>query len=126
MADGRSSIPPSAAPLAVAAQRGFSVGCGAGGTESFAVGRRCGGELTPEGASHGFVGAEATGVGDRRELLVTALEPGFGRFEKRAVVVGRSDDRLTEIATGLKPGEIIAATNTFPLKAEFLKGQTED
>jgi cobalt-zinc-cadmium efflux system membrane fusion protein len=47
-------------------------------------------------------------------------------FEKRAVVVGRSDDRLTEIATGLKPGEIIAATNTFPLKAEFLKGQTED
>jgi cobalt-zinc-cadmium efflux system membrane fusion protein len=47
-------------------------------------------------------------------------------FEKRAVVLGRSDDRFTEIATGLKPGEIIAATNTFPLKAEFLKGQTAD
>ncbi len=47
-------------------------------------------------------------------------------FEKRAVAVGRSDERLTEITTGLKPGEIIAATNTFPLKAEFLKAQTED
>jgi cobalt-zinc-cadmium efflux system membrane fusion protein len=47
-------------------------------------------------------------------------------FEKRPVVLGRDDGRLTEIATGLKPGEIIAATNTFPLKAEFLKGQTED
>ena len=47
-------------------------------------------------------------------------------FEKRPVVVGRSDDRFTEIATGLRPGEIIAASNTFPLKAEFLKGQTED
>ena len=30
------------------------------------------------------------------------------------------------LAPGLKPGEIIAATNTFPLKAELLKGQTED
>jgi membrane fusion protein, heavy metal efflux system len=47
-------------------------------------------------------------------------------FEKRAVVVGRSDHRFTEIATGLRPGEILAATNTFPLKAEFLKGQRED
>src|SRR6266540_3535877 len=42
-------------------------------------------------------------------------------FEKRAVVVGRSDHRFTEIATGLQLGEIVAATNTFPLKAEFLK-----
>src|SRR5262249_18074001 len=30
-------------------------------------------------------------------------------FEKRAVVTGRSDDRFTEIATGLQPGETIAA-----------------
>jgi len=47
-------------------------------------------------------------------------------FEKRAVVAGRSDDRLTEIATGLLPGEIIAAANTFLLKAELLKGANED
>ena len=33
-----------------------------------------------------------------------------------------ADDRFTEIATGLQPGEIIAATNTFPLKAELMKG----
>ena len=47
-------------------------------------------------------------------------------FEKRPVVLGRDDGRFTEIATGLKPGEIIAASNTFPLKAEFLKGQAQD
>jgi cobalt-zinc-cadmium efflux system membrane fusion protein len=47
-------------------------------------------------------------------------------FEKRAVVAGRGDDRVTEIATGLQPGEVIAATNTFPLKAEFMKGAAED
>jgi membrane fusion protein, heavy metal efflux system len=47
-------------------------------------------------------------------------------FEKRAVVSARSDDRFTEIAAGLQPGEVIAATNTFPLKAELLKGANED
>jgi cobalt-zinc-cadmium efflux system membrane fusion protein len=47
-------------------------------------------------------------------------------FEKRAVVTGRSDDRFTEIATGLQPGETIAAANTFLLKAELLKGANED
>jgi len=47
-------------------------------------------------------------------------------FEKRPVVAGRTDDRFTEIAKGLQPREIIAATNTFPLKAEFMKGAAED
>src|SRR3954447_5608032 len=47
-------------------------------------------------------------------------------FEKRPVVAGRTDDRFTEIAKGLRSGEIIAATNTFPLKAEFMKGAAED
>jgi membrane fusion protein, heavy metal efflux system len=47
-------------------------------------------------------------------------------FEKRPVVVGRNDDRLSEIVAGLQPGETVAATNTFLLKAEFLKGQVED
>jgi cobalt-zinc-cadmium efflux system membrane fusion protein len=47
-------------------------------------------------------------------------------FEKRAVVTGRSDDRLAEVLTGLKPGETIAVTNTFLLKAELLKSSAED
>jgi cobalt-zinc-cadmium efflux system membrane fusion protein len=57
------------------------------------------------------------------KVLFVRTEEGF---EKRAVVLGRSDDRLTEIVTGLKPGESLAATNTFPLKAEFMKGAVED
>jgi cobalt-zinc-cadmium efflux system membrane fusion protein len=47
-------------------------------------------------------------------------------FEKRAVVTGRSDDRLAEVLTGLKVGETIAVTNTFLLKAELLKSSAED
>jgi cobalt-zinc-cadmium efflux system membrane fusion protein len=47
-------------------------------------------------------------------------------FEKRAVVTGRSDDRLVEVMTGLKAGETIAVTNTFLLKAELLKSSAED
>jgi membrane fusion protein, heavy metal efflux system len=47
-------------------------------------------------------------------------------FEKRAVVTGRSDDRLAEVLTGLNAGETIAVTNTFLLKAEFLKSSAED
>jgi membrane fusion protein, heavy metal efflux system len=47
-------------------------------------------------------------------------------FEKRAVVTGRSDDRLAEVLTGLKAGETIAITNTFLLKAELLKSSAED
>jgi cobalt-zinc-cadmium efflux system membrane fusion protein len=41
-------------------------------------------------------------------------------------VTGRSDDRLAEVLTGLKAGETIAVTNTFLLKAEFLKSSAED
>ncbi len=47
-------------------------------------------------------------------------------FEKRPVVLGRGDDRFTQIVTGLRAGETVAATNTFPLKAEFMKGAVED
>jgi cobalt-zinc-cadmium efflux system membrane fusion protein len=49
-----------------------------------------------------------------------------GTFEKRAVTLGRSDDRISEILTGVRAGETIAVTNTFMLKAEFLKGLAED
>jgi membrane fusion protein, heavy metal efflux system len=47
-------------------------------------------------------------------------------FEKRAVTLGHSDDRISEIVAGLVAGEMIAVTNTFALKAEFLKSLVED
>ena len=47
-------------------------------------------------------------------------------FEKRPIVPGRNDSRFTEIVTGLQPGEVVATTNAFLLKAELLKGQLED
>lgn len=43
------------------------------------------------------------------------------RFEARAVRLGREDDDQVEIVSGAKPGEIIAVTNTFTLKAELGK-----
>jgi cobalt-zinc-cadmium efflux system membrane fusion protein len=47
-------------------------------------------------------------------------------FQKRQVVLGQSDDRLVEVVSGLHPGEVIAVTNTFLLKAELLKALAED
>jgi membrane fusion protein, heavy metal efflux system len=47
-------------------------------------------------------------------------------FEKRMVSLGHSDDRISEIVAGLAAGETIAVTNTFALKAEFLKSLAED
>jgi membrane fusion protein, heavy metal efflux system len=47
-------------------------------------------------------------------------------FEKREVVVGRGDDARVEIVFGLDPGEVIATTRTFVLKAELGKGEAGD
>jgi len=47
-------------------------------------------------------------------------------FAKRPVILGQSDDSVVEVVSGLRPGEIIAVSNTFPLKAELLKAQAED
>jgi len=47
-------------------------------------------------------------------------------FEKRPVVLGEGDDRVFEILSGVRAGETIAVTNTFALKAEFLKDLAED
>ena len=49
-----------------------------------------------------------------------------GGFEKRDVVLGEREDQSLEIVSGLTPGESIAATNTFPLKAELSKPRDED
>lgn len=58
------------------------------------------------------------------EKVVFVREPDG--FEKRPVALGRNDDRFTEVVSGLQPGEMIAATNTFLLKAEFMKSVNED
>jgi membrane fusion protein, heavy metal efflux system len=47
-------------------------------------------------------------------------------FQKRQVALGRSDEQWTEVLSGLRPGDMIAASNTFVLKAEMLKAQAED
>src|SRR5258708_359147 len=47
-------------------------------------------------------------------------------FQKRQVVLGQSDERMVEVLSGLHPGEVIAVTNTFLLKAELLKALAED
>jgi cobalt-zinc-cadmium efflux system membrane fusion protein len=47
-------------------------------------------------------------------------------FQKRQVVLGQSDDRATEVVSGLRLGEMIAVGNTFLLKAEMLKGGAEE
>jgi len=47
-------------------------------------------------------------------------------FQKRQIVVGQSDDRIVEVVSGLRPGETIAVSNTFLLKAELMKALVED
>jgi cobalt-zinc-cadmium efflux system membrane fusion protein len=47
-------------------------------------------------------------------------------FQRRQVVLGQSDDRATEVVSGLRLGEMIAVSNTFLLKAEMLKGGAEE
>jgi len=42
-------------------------------------------------------------------------------FEKRDVVLGQRDGQSVEIVSGLAPGETIAVSNTFSLKAELSK-----
>ncbi|PZR12947.1 MAG: efflux transporter periplasmic adaptor subunit [Azospirillum brasilense] len=46
-------------------------------------------------------------------------------FERRTVRLGASDDRTTEVVSGLDGSERIAVSNTFLLKAEFLKAEGE-
>lgn len=54
------------------------------------------------------------------QVLFVRTEAGF---EKREVVVGRGDEQSVEIVFGLDPGEVIATSNTFVLKAELSKGE---
>jgi cobalt-zinc-cadmium efflux system membrane fusion protein len=56
---------------------------------------------------------------------VVFVRTGEG-FEKRHVVLGRSDERIAEVVAGLQTGETIATTNTFALKAELMKSLIQD
>jgi cobalt-zinc-cadmium efflux system membrane fusion protein len=47
-------------------------------------------------------------------------------FAKRPLVLGRTGAGVVEVVSGLRPGETIAVSNTFPLKAELLKALAED
>jgi membrane fusion protein, heavy metal efflux system len=47
-------------------------------------------------------------------------------FQKRQITLGHSDEQWIEILAGLRPGEMIATSNTFVLKAELLKALAED
>jgi membrane fusion protein, heavy metal efflux system len=47
-------------------------------------------------------------------------------FQKRQVALGNGDEQSTEVISGLLPGETIAVSNTFVLKAELLKALAED
>lgn len=47
-------------------------------------------------------------------------------FEARDVTLGQRDGTIVEIVSGLASGEAVAATNTFPLKAELSKTGAED
>jgi cobalt-zinc-cadmium efflux system membrane fusion protein len=47
-------------------------------------------------------------------------------FQKRPVMLGQKDEQAVEVTSRLSPGERIAVSNTFLLKAEMLKGAAED
>lgn len=47
-------------------------------------------------------------------------------FEVRAVGVGRRSQTAVEITDGLRPGERYAATNSYLVKADLLKGEAEE
>src|ERR1700719_1462299 len=60
---------------------------------------------------------------DKMRVLFVRTSEGF---EKRRVMLGDGDDRLFEVLSGVRDGETIAVSNTFALKAEFLKSLAED
>jgi membrane fusion protein, heavy metal efflux system len=61
-------------------------------------------------------------VGKSQVVFVRTMEG----FEKRPITLGQGDDRISEVLAGVHAGEVIAVTNTFALKAEFLKSLAED
>jgi cobalt-zinc-cadmium efflux system membrane fusion protein len=60
---------------------------------------------------------------DGRQAVFVRNKEGF---EKRSIVTGQRQDQSVEIVSGLAPGETIAVSNTFSLKAELSKPRDED
>lgn len=60
---------------------------------------------------------------DGRKAVFVRTKEGF---EKRDVVLGRRDGSVLEVVSGLAPGDTVAASNTFSLKAELSKPGGED
>ncbi|MGY4311980.1 cobalt-zinc-cadmium efflux system membrane fusion protein [Bradyrhizobium sp. JR3.5] len=69
------------------------------------------------------VPAAAVQTVDGRKVVFVRTPEGF---EKRDVALGRRDDGIVEVMSGLSAGETIAASNTFPLKAELSKPGDEE
>jgi len=69
------------------------------------------------------VPASAIQTIDKMRVVFVRTPEGF---EKRRVTLGASDDRLFEVLSGVREGETVAVSNTFALKAEFLKSLAED
>jgi cobalt-zinc-cadmium efflux system membrane fusion protein len=67
----------------------------------------------------------ATAIQTMGAEQVVFVRTGEG-FARRRLTPGRSDNRNVEAVAGLKPGEVIAVSNTFVLKSELLKTQAED
>jgi cobalt-zinc-cadmium efflux system membrane fusion protein len=59
---------------------------------------------------------------DNQAMVFRAVPGGF---QATPVKPGRSDGRTTEIMGGLQPGDKVATTNAFVLKAELGKGSAE-
>jgi membrane fusion protein, heavy metal efflux system len=69
------------------------------------------------------VPATAVQTVDGRKVVFVRTSEGF---EKRDVVLGGREDGTVEVISGLAVGETVAASNTFPLKAELSKPGDED
>jgi cobalt-zinc-cadmium efflux system membrane fusion protein len=59
---------------------------------------------------------------ERNTVVFVRSDDGF---EARRVALGRQDSRVVEVTSGLKPGERIASSNTFVLKADLGKAAVE-
>ncbi|WP_425399246.1 efflux RND transporter periplasmic adaptor subunit [Aeoliella sp.] len=65
-------------------------------------------------------------IENKPSVFMKAKAPdGDEGFELRHLKTGRSDGRFVEIKDGLRPNEIVAAGNTFLLKAEMGKSSAE-
>lgn len=68
------------------------------------------------------VALEALQTVEAKTVVFVRTEEGF---ETRQVTLGRRDERAAEVLSGLEPGEQVATTGSFVLKAELGKAEAE-